>query len=184
MAVPDFRLHHSPTTIHHSPFTIPRWQRAIAENTKFSPSALHLFEAAKANHDLAGMREAVQAFESADGQSETWALMHVGIAEFLGTDPDEALWRLFRPGSIGVGMAIAKRMLARGEEFEVLHLLERLDSWGSAEAAFFLGVAATRRGDNELALQHMKRSSQLNPWHEPTMDQISRLEQMLIQPNI
>ncbi len=140
------------------------------------------FEAARKHRDGTGMHLSHEAVARGEGKNELWmeqeALMRV---ESMGIGMDEALMRLIEenPQNYWPGLLLARRLLQRGEEGRVRPLLERLEAMGCAEAAFFCGVAANRRGDLEQGLFYFRRAQELNPNHADTQEQVRRLEEAL-----
>jgi cytochrome c-type biogenesis protein CcmH/NrfG len=76
-------------------------------------------------------------------------------------------------------MLLARRLLQTGREPEALPHLRLLDQAGVAEAAYMLGVAATRSGRYAEALTFMERSLTLNPGHADTEREIENLRGLL-----
>lgn len=145
----------------------------------FAPSAHALFEAAMEREDLRVAAEAVEGIRELDGPGEAWATALANLAVARGEDPFGALWQALRerPNATGARLLIARRLLETGDEASALGHLEVLDASGVAEAAYFRGVCATRRGAYDEALTHMRRALHLNPGHEPTREQVAALEQ-------
>jgi Flp pilus assembly protein TadD len=83
------------------------------------------------------------------------------------------------PYAIGPRLLVARSLLEQHQEYLALPHLELLSSLRCAEAAYFLGVIANRHGDYETAMRHMRRAQELNPCHEPTLQQIEALQKLL-----
>jgi len=144
----------------------------------FPPAARALFEAALEREDLKVAREALEAMERFEGLNEVWASSLAALTEVRGEDPEQVLSEIVatRPDAHGARLLIARRMLAREDADRAEEHLKVLVSAGNAEAAFYLGINATRRGDFRQALKHMRKARMLNPAHEATFEQIASLE--------
>jgi GT2 family glycosyltransferase len=144
----------------------------------FGPAAHALFEAAMARDDLRTAGEALEGMRELEGPTESWAQRLAELAAARGESPDGAVLQAMRerPNAVGPRLWFARRRLEAGDEAAALPHLEMLDGQGIAEAAFYLGVCATRRGDLSRALEHMCRAQTLNPNHEPTREQVAALE--------
>jgi len=158
-----------------------QFRSAVAQG--FFPSALSLFGAAVDRRDFKTAEEALDMIRGLDGHNETWASGLARLAEVRGEDPLAALSEAHRsqPSSMGIQLVLARKLLEIGALDQALLLFERLNWAGNAEAAYHLGVFASRDGDFEWAHAHMKRAQALNPGHAPTQDQVSALETALEQ---
>jgi glycosyltransferase involved in cell wall biosynthesis len=156
------------------------FRQAIATSQGFASAeaAENLFRAAMGRQDFPVAREALDSMRAGGGLSEQWVHYHLDLAALRGQNPEQALLALVQddPMAIAPRLMLARSMLERGNLQAAQPHLQLLDDLGCAEAAFFRGVTATRTGDLTTALHHMKRARDLNPSHEPTLEQIVALE--------
>lgn len=155
------------------------WLKALEAAPTFLPSARDLFHSAIDMADFATAKHVIDHVRKAIGPSEDWANMGSRYAEVLGGEPEaEAFLRRAiyqHPYAVGPRILLARRLLKTGRELQAQEHLEMLDRLGSAEAAFYLGVSANRRGDLSTALTWMERAKELNPAHEETCKQVEHL---------
>lgn len=83
------------------------------------------------------------------------------------------------PDSVSVKQAWSRFLLNSERVTEAIPILSDLQAKGVPEAAFFLGVVATRSGDFAAALRWMERAHELNPDHEETVQQLDSLKAAL-----
>lgn len=157
------------------------WREALRESPGFLASAEAMLEAGLQAVDPQATREACEAARRADGPGEIWASMELRRRTALGEDSLQALAQMHQAdrGARGPALLLARELLARGDEGSARALLEALEAWGCAEAAFHLGVMDTRRGDLEGALRWMRRARDLDPSHAQTLGQVAALEEAL-----
>lgn len=156
------------------------FQTAIAAG--FLASAQSLFEISVEREDLRTAREALEAVGRLDGITEFWIAGRARIAEAAGEDPYPELVNLVRrfPDMPAPRMELARRLLAEERTEEAMPLLEMLDATeGIAEAAFYRGVDAIRRGDSVEALLHTRRADRLDPGNPVNEEQIGSLQRAL-----
>jgi tetratricopeptide (TPR) repeat protein len=159
------------------------WLRAMADSPTYLPGAFALFDAALVNGDTAMARRMVEAVRAAQGDTESPLTMQVRLADAVGGDAngDELLARTVaeRPDEVVPRLLFARRLLNSGRAPAAVPHLRVLESAGVAEAAFFLGVDASRRGDYAEGLRWMTRALDLNPDHEETARQIVSLREVM-----
>ena len=157
------------------------WKKALEVTPNFSPSAIELFESAFASGDLRGAKEGLAALLVAEGPSESWALRLARLASENGQDPEGALRHaaVSYPYATGLLTVLSRLLLERGDENGAAPILAELDRLGSSEAAFFRGVSAVKRLELYTALEHFLRAQELNPFHDPTHEQIEKLRSIL-----
>jgi len=143
----------------------------------FMPAIQALFEAAMLREDLRTAREAVDVWRQMAPRDSGWAEALVDLANTRGENPDVLLHSFV--DLAGAAIVLSRRLLAQGKE--PVELLQALDEDGVAEAAFYRGVACSRRGEFSKALEHMRRAQFLNPAHAPTNEQIAHLEDLLYE---
>lgn len=162
------------------------WHEAIESSPAFLPSAFALFDAAVEKHDYRVANAMHKHVFNQTGPSEDWVEMGARLAEtVLGEQGAEAHLRGLverYPDAVGPRIVLARRLLQANREQQALPHLRVLEQSGSAEAAFFLGVGATRSGDLRSALAWMERSLTLNPGHDQTIRQVERLKAALNLP--
>lgn len=148
------------------------------------PSAFELFSAAIQKGDAQSAVFALGSVFNREGPSENWSKMRETHADrFLDTNTATELLRADEQkflGAPGPGIVLARRLLKLGLEEEAVPLLRKLNGIDCAEAAFLLGVGATRSGDFHNALKWMERAYELNPGHADTVEQIENLKKSLI----
>lgn len=152
--------------------------QAFEENPRAQDVAVDLVLAALERHDYLTAQETLDKIKERCGPTEAWADLQSRVMELRGETPDTLLWTMAKmyPCAIGPRLVLTRRMLEAGFEREAAPHLEILDGLGVAEAAYFRGVSATRRGDFTRALVHMERAQALNPGHEPTRQQVEALK--------
>lgn len=158
-----------------------QWLRdAFESNPRAQDIAVELVQAALERDDYRTAQETLNRLHETSGATVEWSELQAELMHRQGRSPDELMWQEIArtPGVIGPRLVLARRMLQAGYEREASHHLEVLDHFGVAEAAFFRGVSATRRGDFRQALVHMERALDLNPHHEPTLQQVEALRQI------
>lgn len=159
------------------------WLRALDSAPTFLPSARDLFDCALQMLDYSTARDVLDHVRKALGPCEDWAAMGARYSQVLGGS-QEAEGFLRRaasqhPYALGPRLILSRHLLQSGRELEAQEHLEVLERCGSAEAAFYLGVSATRRGNLADAFRWMERAHQLNPYHEDTKKQLASLERAL-----
>jgi len=144
-------------------------------------AAESLFHASMVRQDFVTAGQALDHMQAGTGYSEKWVRYYLDLCAYKGGDTEEALAKLVReqPGMVAPRLVLARLLLERGLVRAAEPHLQILDDLGCAEAAFFRGVSATRRGDYETALRFMYRARDLNPVHEHTLQQIAALESQL-----
>lgn len=159
------------------------YRRAIesASGTAAAEAAENLFRASMARQDFGTAKEALEHMQRAIGCTDQWVQYYLDLAAYRGEDPEAALHKLIEqePSQIGPRLVLVRNLLQHGHVAAAQPHLRFLDEIGSAEAAFFRGVCATRTGDYAEALRFMKRARDLNPNHEQTLEQIAALEREL-----
>ena len=156
------------------------WLKAMVAAPRFTPSICELFAAALKAADRSIARQMLEAIQNVEGVSENWATMGVDYAQAFGDtiQTEEYLKGAIatNPEATGPRLVWARRLLQNGREEEAMEHLAILNESGVAEAAFFLGVAATRRGEFQKALSWMERALVLSPDHQQTQQQIAQLK--------
>jgi len=144
-------------------------------------AAESLFHASMAREDFVTAGRALEHMRLSGGYSETWVRYHLDLAAYRGGNAFDALVALVQeqPAQIAPRLLLARQLLDQGRLEMAMPHLELLDDLGCAEAAFFKGVTATRRGDYAGALRCMRRARDLNPNHEQTLQQIAALERQV-----
>jgi len=157
--------------------------QAFEMNPRAHDIAVDLVRAALERDDLRTAQETLDKFKEYAGPVEAWADLQAKLMERRGESPDEFLWLTARrsPTAVGPRLVLARRMLHSGYENEAAPHLEILEGLGCAEAAYFRGVCATRRGDFQQAIVHMRHAYELDPKHEQTLEQISALERAIAE---
>lgn len=156
---------------------------AIAANPAFSASAEALFDAAFNNGDNQTCREALDALFRACGPSENWVVR--GERLEIATGGQEAAERFLlsacnaHPQAPGPALCLARRWCRTAREVQAEPILRGLYEAGYAEAAFYLGVLEIRLGNLERALDWLDKAYALNPDHDETIVQRTRLRQLL-----
>lgn len=149
----------------------------------FTPSAFELFDAALEIADFATARDMLGKVQRAEGPSNNWLQMTEKYADSVGGEANviEALRSTVNsaPGYHHVRMALCRKLLNAGMEGEAVPHLHLLAEAGKSEAAFYLGVIHTRRGQYRPALAWMERALALAPGHEATIEQVEKLRQMV-----
>ena len=160
-------------------------ERSMDHRPLFMPSAQELFRAALEYSDLRTAQHVLDRVLSTVGPTEEWAELGIRYAEKLGGpgDAEQFLHQAIRnyPQASGPRMALARAYLASGNEPAAIQHLLVLEDMGSAEAAFYLGVSATRRGSYQEAFNWMERAYRLNPNHEDTRIQMENLSRVLAE---
>ncbi len=162
------------------------WEEAVEAAPEFLPSAFALFDAALETGDFAAGARMLDRVRQVEGPGESWAKMGLKHAEALG-GPENGLLFLRRavtqaPGAAAPRLLLGHRLLESGQEAEAAEHLRPLAEAGIPEAAYYLGVAATRRGDLRGALACMERARALNSGHEETAAQVANLRRALGLP--
>lgn len=156
------------------------WLKAVGAAPQFLPSVFELFTASIQAQDFTTAQQMLDAVWKVEGASENWSLMGVrygeatheaGKAEGFLRDAVGSY-----PAAIGPRLVLARRLLQSGREEEAGGHLAALNDQGVAEAAFYLGVSATRKGHLKTALAWMQRASALNPSHRETQEQLANLQ--------
>jgi predicted O-methyltransferase YrrM len=80
-------------------------------------------------------------------------------------------------------LTFARHILAEGREAEAHDQLLVLERQGAAEAAYYLGVSATRGNNLPEALSWMERALALNPGHKETEAQVAALRLAVASPD-
>ncbi len=164
------------------------WEKSIEAAPQFLPSVFALFDAAMEARDLdtaERMAERVHALEGKDSAlgRHDWAKMierladagrGIGSAELV---LDQAVRHYPEPA--GPRLVLARRLLKVGWEQSATPHLILLAEQDIAEAAYYLGVIAIRSGDLRRGLRWMERAQDLNPEHQPTVEQVANLRQAL-----
>jgi GT2 family glycosyltransferase len=83
------------------------------------------------------------------------------------------------PNAGAPAMCLARRLCRTDREGEAEKMLVGLQQAGFAEAAFYLGVSAVRRGAYGDGLLWMRRARDLDPTSEGAQEQIEKLEAIL-----
>ncbi|MFI5387446.1 MAG: glycosyltransferase [Fimbriimonadales bacterium] len=153
---------------------------AATGTAKFE-AAESLFHASMAREDFVTAGQALDHMQAATGHTDRWVRYYLDLCAYKGGNTDESLSRLVQdyPGQVAPRLFLAKTLLDRGLIGAAEPHLQILDDLGCPEAAFFRGVNATRRGDCQTALNHMRRARDLNPNHEQTLQQIAALERQV-----
>ncbi|MBM3496175.1 MAG: glycosyltransferase [Armatimonadetes bacterium] len=159
------------------------WLRAMADSPSYLPSAFALFDAALETGDFVTARRMIEAVRSGDGSGQNVLGMQVRMADAVGGEAngDEFLMRAVGadPKAVSPRLLLARRLLNTGREAAALPHLNVLQESGVAEAAYFLGVSASRDGDHGEALKWMSRALELDPEHEETARQIAALHEAM-----
>lgn len=153
--------------------------KSLESNPQFLQSALSLFDAAMQHSDAQMAQLALQHIQAVAGKSEDWVNLQVAYHEsWGGLQASEMFLRqevTVSPRASAVRLALARKLLSQGREAEAAGHLQELVKQGVAEAAFFLGIFANRRGDLQSALHWMEHAHVLEPEHEETVRQIEAL---------
>ena len=149
----------------------------------FLPSAKNLFENAMQVGDYQTARAVLDHLKANFGPSEEWATFGAAYFEkIVGPQQAENFLRdavAQNPYSLAPRIVLARRLLNAGRDRKAQEHLEVLEGFGSAEAIFYLGISATRRGDLRAAFSWMQRAHELNPGHQDTVKQLNNLEAAL-----
>ena len=163
------------------------WKKAVETAPEHLPSAFELFSAAIQKGNAQSAVFALGFVFNREGPSENWSKMRETHADrFLDSDTATELLRIDAqkfPSDFGPGIVFARRLLKSGRVDEAVPLLRQLNGLDCAEAAFLLGVGATRSGDFQNALKWMERANELNPGHMETLEQIQNLKDSLLDGN-
>lgn len=163
------------------------WKMALQDQL-FIPSALDLFAAALEKEDFATAQWTRDLVRRRQGSSELWATLSFKYAQALGgiAEGELALRRCVESEylSIGPRLVLARQLLSDFREEEAREHLQILEDLGCAEAAFYLGVSATRNGRYEEAINWMERAHRLDPHHDETVVQIENLRRALDDSNM
>lgn len=159
------------------------WIKAIEVAPHFMPSIEVLFHCALERRDLEMAVWSLQAAATANALSSCVERMQRALFD-VARALEQSLAGL--KGSMNGhvhqsgSLSQAKHLLASGKEEEALPNLKALAGEGVAEAAYYLGVHSVRTGQLGQALVWMEKARELNPSHEPTKEQVSRLKEALL----
>jgi thioredoxin-like negative regulator of GroEL len=160
------------------------WLKALETAPDFLPSAFELFDAALACRDFESAKLCLDRIQAAEGFGPNWLKMAEkygssaggpGYSEFLVRQAFERNHR-----NVEAGLSLARILLGQERVSEAAPLLRELERVGSAEAAYYLGVAEIREGRYRSALALMERALELNPGHEETRQQVHNLKRALV----
>ncbi|MGV3614785.1 MAG: glycosyltransferase [Fimbriimonas sp.] len=158
---------------------------ALGHRPLFEPAAAELFRIAMERSDMATAQEVLETLYRASGPSEAWATMGAEFSTKTG-GPAEAASFLQRaidahPIEVGPRLVLARQLLAQGAERAALPHLHRLIEQGCGEAAFYLGVHATRVGEFAQATDWMEMAHELDPGNPETVRCLENLRNAMAQ---
>jgi tetratricopeptide (TPR) repeat protein len=144
------------------------------------PAAIALFEMSFENEDYRGASASLDQIRACMGPCEEWAVLGTQLTTRLGQSPLEFLRTACRQYSYATGprLAFARLLLDQGLVQQAEPHLNFLDEMGSAEAAYFLGVTETRRGNVDGAIEFTKRACERDPGYDLPRCQLEALERL------
>ncbi len=124
----------------------------------------------------------MEAVRQREGESVRFIEMFGAYHEQLGGKSaaiDNIAYHANRTQSNNWRLVLSRKLLDGGRFGEASPILEDLSDRNVAEAAYLLGALASGKGDFREALKWMQRAHELNPSHQGTIEQITRLSNTL-----